>query len=97
MEERLPLAPAPHEEEAPQGRIPNGLGFLRNPRGHHKQREAACSPRRPQRKTLVVAALAACGESRVTGLRHVDRGYCGLEEGLRGLGAEIRRTAFENL
>ena len=46
---------------------------------------------------LVVAALAACGESRVTGLRHVDRGYCGLEEGLRGLGAEIRRTAFENL
>ena len=46
---------------------------------------------------LVVAALAACGESRVTGLRHVDRGYCGLEKGLRGLGAEIRRTAFENL
>lgn len=32
MEERLPLAPAPAEVQ-PAGRIPNGLGFLRNPRG----------------------------------------------------------------
>ena len=40
---------------------------------------------------LVVAALAAEGESRIYELRHIDRGYCGLEEGLRRLGAKIGR------
>ncbi len=41
---------------------------------------------------LVVAALGAAGESRITGLHHIDRGYCQLDEGLRGLGAAIRRV-----
>lgn len=40
---------------------------------------------------LVVAALAAQGRSEITGLKHVDRGYCALDEGLRALGADIMR------
>lgn len=41
---------------------------------------------------LVVAALGAEGESTVTGLQHVDRGYHDLDGTLRGLGAHIRRV-----
>ena len=41
---------------------------------------------------LTVAALAAEGESRVTGLSHIDRGYRRLEEDLTALGADIRRV-----
>ena len=40
---------------------------------------------------LVIAALAAEGESSVEGLDHIDRGYCRLEEKLRRLGARIQR------
>ena len=40
---------------------------------------------------LVVAGLAAEGETQVDGLRHIDRGYDGLEENLIKLGAAIRR------
>ena len=40
---------------------------------------------------LIVAALAARGESRISGLHHVDRGYCALEETLRSLGAKVTR------
>ena len=40
---------------------------------------------------LVVAALAAEGESTIRGLRHLDRGYEELENTLGSLGAEIRR------
>lgn len=40
---------------------------------------------------LVVAGLAAEGETQVDGLRHIDRGYDGLEENLVKLGAAIRR------
>jgi UDP-N-acetylglucosamine 1-carboxyvinyltransferase len=42
---------------------------------------------------LIAAALAADGESRVFGLETVERGYAGLVEHLRGLGAEVERTA----
>lgn len=42
---------------------------------------------------LVVAALGAEGESRITGLHHLDRGYANLPQQLAALGAEIRRTA----
>ena len=41
---------------------------------------------------LVVAALGAEGESRITGLSHIRRGYQGLEDTLQQLGASIRRT-----
>lgn len=41
---------------------------------------------------LVVAALGARGETVVTGLRHIDRGYEALERSLSALGAEIKRV-----
>jgi len=40
---------------------------------------------------LVLAALAARGESRIDGLGQLDRGYAALESKLKGLGAEIER------
>lgn len=39
---------------------------------------------------LVIAALGAEGESRITGLHHIQRGYEGLEDTLQKLGASIR-------
>lgn len=42
--------------------------------------------------TLVIAALAAEGESKIFGIEHIDRGYENFEEKLRGLGAEIERA-----
>ncbi|MDR2671277.1 MAG: UDP-N-acetylglucosamine 1-carboxyvinyltransferase [Oscillospiraceae bacterium] len=41
---------------------------------------------------LLVAALSAEGESRLTGLRHLDRGYEAPEQRLAALGADIRRV-----
>lgn len=41
---------------------------------------------------LVVAALAAEGETVVTGLRHIDRGYASIEKALADVGADIRRV-----
>ena len=40
---------------------------------------------------LVVAALAAHGETAITGLQHLDRGYDGLTDCLRKVGALVRR------
>ena len=42
---------------------------------------------------LIVAALAAEGETTVSRVYHIDRGYERIEEKLRSLGAEIRREA----
>ncbi len=41
---------------------------------------------------LVVAALAAGGETRIEGTEHLERGYEDLEAKLRGLGAELGRA-----
>ena len=41
---------------------------------------------------LVVAGVAARGETQVTGLAHIRRGYDGLDVGLRALGADITET-----
>jgi UDP-N-acetylglucosamine 1-carboxyvinyltransferase len=41
--------------------------------------------------TLVIAALAANGQSEVTDIHHIDRGYENLEKRLRKLGADIKR------
>ena len=41
--------------------------------------------------SLVIAALAASGESTVDRLYHLDRGYERMEEKLRALGADIER------
>lgn len=40
---------------------------------------------------VVLGALAAQGESTVTGLAHIDRGYDDFEGNLAGLGADIKR------
>jgi UDP-N-acetylglucosamine 1-carboxyvinyltransferase len=41
---------------------------------------------------LVVAGLAAEGETEVSCLQHIDRGYESIEDGFRCLGAEIKRV-----
>ena len=43
---------------------------------------------------LTLAALAAEGESQITGLLHIDRGYEALEQDLAALGADIRRETL---
>ncbi len=45
--------------------------------------------------TLVLAALAANGESHIHGVEHLDRGYENFEERLRSLGANIIRIKEE--
>jgi UDP-N-acetylglucosamine 1-carboxyvinyltransferase len=40
---------------------------------------------------LVIAALCADGETEISDVHHIDRGYEDLEGKLRGLGAEVRR------
>jgi UDP-N-acetylglucosamine 1-carboxyvinyltransferase len=44
---------------------------------------------------LVLACLAARGESTVNRIYHIDRGYARLEERLAALGADIRREKEE--
>jgi UDP-N-acetylglucosamine 1-carboxyvinyltransferase len=78
----------------------SGMGadlFLCDP-----HRIVVTGPRRLRRRTLdsrdirsgmalVVAALCAEGESRIEPLETIERGYAGLVERLRGLGAAVRR------
>lgn len=45
--------------------------------------------------TLVLAALAARGESIIFGVNHLDRGYEAFDKRLRSLGADIRRVEDE--
>jgi len=40
---------------------------------------------------LVVAALGAEGETVITGVHHIDRGYAGLEDMVRRLGGTMKR------
>ncbi len=42
--------------------------------------------------TLVIAALVAEGQSEISDIHHIDRGYAKLEERLSKLGADIKRT-----
>jgi UDP-N-acetylglucosamine 1-carboxyvinyltransferase len=41
---------------------------------------------------LVIAGLVADGETVVSGARHIDRGYEGMDRTLRGLGAQVSRV-----
>lgn len=41
---------------------------------------------------LILAALAAEGETEITGVHHIDRGYVDITEVLSGLGADIQRS-----
>jgi UDP-N-acetylglucosamine 1-carboxyvinyltransferase len=43
--------------------------------------------------SLVLAGLAAKGETVIERVYHIDRGYESIEEKLRGLGAQIERVA----
>jgi UDP-N-acetylglucosamine 1-carboxyvinyltransferase len=42
--------------------------------------------------TLIIAALAAKGETELGGIEQIDRGYENLDERLRNLGADIQRV-----
>ncbi len=42
--------------------------------------------------SLIIAALAADGETTIDRVYHLDRGYANIDEKLAGLGAKIRRT-----
>ena len=42
--------------------------------------------------TMVIAALAATGQTTITGVEHIDRGYEKLEERLKAIGADIARV-----
>jgi UDP-N-acetylglucosamine 1-carboxyvinyltransferase len=42
---------------------------------------------------MVIAGLVADGETKITDIIHIDRGYENFEENLRGLGAVIRRVS----
>ena len=44
---------------------------------------------------VVVAGLAAEGETEITGLEHLDRGYEGIVPKLQGLGANVTRTPLQ--
>lgn len=46
---------------------------------------------------LVIAGLAADGDTLVSGLHHIDRGYQGFDEQLRGLGAAVEREQEPDL
>ena len=42
---------------------------------------------------VVIAGLAARGQTLVEGVHHLDRGFEGLEEKLRACGADVRRIS----
>jgi UDP-N-acetylglucosamine 1-carboxyvinyltransferase len=46
---------------------------------------------------LVLAALAADGETEISGVHHIDRGYVDLAGRLRAVGADICRVAPEEM
>lgn len=41
--------------------------------------------------SLVIAGLSARGNTEITGVRHIDRGYEKIEESLQVIGAQIKR------
>lgn len=45
---------------------------------------------------LIIAGLVSEGYTRVTNLKHLDRGYYGFDAKLRGLGAEIERVSEDD-
>jgi UDP-N-acetylglucosamine 1-carboxyvinyltransferase len=46
---------------------------------------------------LILAALAAEGETEISGLSHIDRGYVNITSKMKGLGADISRVEPEGL
>lgn len=58
----------------------------------HLHGNSVCSTDLRGGAALAVAALGAQGETVLSGLHHIDRGYERLERDLRALGAEIKRV-----
>ncbi len=56
--------------------------------------DAACTDLRGG-AALVIIALAAEGTSNISSIEHLDRGYEKIENQLSGLGADIKRIAYE--
>jgi len=54
-----------------------------------------CAPDLRAGAALALAGLAAEGETQLTDIHHVDRGYERLEEKLSSLGADIVRVGVE--
>ena len=44
---------------------------------------------------MVIAGLVAEGETEITSIEHIDRGYPHIEDKFRALGANIRRIEVE--
>jgi UDP-N-acetylglucosamine 1-carboxyvinyltransferase len=42
---------------------------------------------------LLIASLSAQGDTEIYGIKHIDRGYEGLESKLTALGAKVQRVA----
>lgn len=66
------------------------LAVVRGVPGLHSAR-VSCTDLRGG-AAIAVAALAAEGETELTAIEHIDRGYECFEDNLRALGAEIRRV-----
>ena len=43
--------------------------------------------------SLIIAALAAKGETRISRIYHIDRGYENIEQKFEGLGGDIQRIS----
>lgn len=46
---------------------------------------------------LIIAGIVAKGETSITNLVHIDRGYENIEEKFRGIGANIQRVVDEEI
>ncbi len=57
---------------------------------------SVCAPDLRAGAALVVAAIMARGESEITGLHHIDRGYEKFTEKLKGLGVCVSRVCDDN-
>ena len=82
----------------------NRMGCDINIEGHHAivkgvgalSGAEVCAPDLRAGAALVLAGLAAEGETHLLDVYHVDRGYEDLEKKLSGLGAKIARAGVEN-
>lgn len=72
-------------------RVQGRAAFIRGVHRLHSARGAVSDLRGGA--AAVLAALVAEGETELTGLRHIDRGYVDLAASLRSLGADVERTS----
>ncbi|WP_281883114.1 UDP-N-acetylglucosamine 1-carboxyvinyltransferase [Paenibacillus sp. YYML68] len=63
--------------------------------GHKLKGAKVCATDLRAGAALILAALAADGDTEITGIHHIDRGYVDITEKLMRLGADIRRLPIE--